>query len=241
MKELYDIHTHLLPGVDDGAKDWDSCLKMIEKSWNSGVRNIIATPHYLPWEKENTSGQIAKLCREAEQKAKTELGREMRIFPGQELYFHIELAEKLERGEILTLAGSRYVLVEFGTDTPFSALYHGINRICRAQYRPILAHVERYGCLRKGDRMEEAALAGALFQMNLEAFQGGFLDETSRWAKRQLLNRRIDFIASDMHNLSGRPPMDREKFVWTEKKLDKEYQKELLHSNAQQICQVFGR
>lgn len=235
VKDLYDIHSHLLPGIDDGAKDWDICMRMIEKSWNSGVRQIIATPHYLPWETEQKPGQIAQLCREAEKRAEEELGREVKILPGQEIYFHIDMAEKLDRGEILTLAGSRYVLVEFATDVPFSVLYQGVNRLRMAQYQPVIAHVERYACLRKQGRLQEAAHAGALFQMNLEAFQGGFLDETSRWSRRQLLNRQIDFLASDMHNLTSRPPVSGEMLVWMEKKLDEGYQRELLSSNARKI------
>lgn len=155
MREVVDIHTHILPGIDDGAKNWDMCLKMINRSWDFGVRKIIATPHYLPWRNVTPADKIQQLCREAEEKAKSKLGKPMKIYPGSELYYHSELIDKLDEGKVLTLAGSRYILVEFGMDVPYRELYQGLSRLRMEQYHPILAHVERYRCLRKPGRLEE--------------------------------------------------------------------------------------
>lgn len=240
VREIYDIHTHLLPSVDDGAYDWDTCLQMIEKSWNSGVRQIIATPHYLPWETGQKPGQIKTLCHEAEKKAWEQLGRRIRIFQGQEIYFHMDMVEKLEKGEILTLAGSRYVLVEFAPDAAFSLIYRGVKQIRRGQYYPVLAHAERYGCLRQEERLADIVRAGALLQVNVGAFCGVFPDKIRQWSRKQLLNRRIDFVASDMHNLKSRPPILRTQLGWLEKRLDEEYKRELLNLNANRINHTKG-
>lgn len=235
MTDIVDIHTHILPGIDDGAKDWDTCMKMLAKSWECGVKRIFATPHYIPWEKHISPKDIYRLCAEAQQRARKELGIDVTIYPGQEIYYHIDMSSNIKKGEALTLAGSRYALVEFATDIPYRVLYCGIKEMCENHFRPIIAHVERYGCLRKPGRIEELHDIGVMLQMNLEALQGGFLDETSRWAKKRLMNREIHFLASDMHNLKSRPPMSKENLEWIRKKLDREYQEELLCSNSGKI------
>ena len=135
----------------------------------------------------------------------------MRIYPGSELYYHLELTDKLSEGKVLTLAGSRYILVEFGVDVPYREMYQALSRLRMEQYHPILAHVERYRCLRKSERLEEVKKSGVLLQMNQKAFQKGLLDETGRWSRQQLVKGEIDFIASDMHNLTSREPLDEKK------------------------------
>ena len=236
MREVVDIHTHILPGIDDGAKNWDMCLKMINRSWDFGVRKIIATPHYLPWRNVTPADKIQQLCREAEEKAKSRLGKPMKIYPGSELYYHSELIDKLDEGKVLTLAGSRYILVEFGMDVPYRELYQGLSRLRMEQYHPILAHVERYRCLRKPGRLEEVKKTGALFQMNQKAFQKGLLDETGRWSRQRLMQGEIDFIASDMHNLTSREPFDEKYMGWLYKKMSKRSLHMLLSKKAKEIC-----
>ncbi len=282
MREVVDIHTHILPGIDDGAKNWDMCLKMINKSWDFGVRKIIATPHYVPWRREIPVRKIQELCREAEENAKRELGKPMKIYPGNELYYHLELIDKLNEGKVLTLADSRYILVEFDIDVPYRELYQGLSRLrmeqyhpivahveryrClrkpgrleevkrtgalfqmnqkafqkgsrlrMEQYHPIVAHVERYRCLRKPGRLEEVKRTGALFQMNQKAFQKGLLDETGRWSRQRLKQGEIDFIASDMHNLTSREPFDEKNMSWLYKKMPKKSLHMLLSKKAREI------
>lgn len=237
MSGFCDIHTHVLPGIDDGAKDWDMSLEMIDKSWKGGVRRIIATPHYVPWQKrENDPGKIIRLCRDAELRAKAELGHDIKIYPGQEIYYHIEMLEKIEQGKVLTLAGSHYILVEFPIDISWHQLKQAISHIIySSQYRPILAHIERYECLRTKENLEEAKELGALFQMNIKSLQGGILDHNTRWCKKQLLDAKIDFLSSDMHNLTSRPPTSYDMLEWIGKKIDREYQKDIFMRNALKI------
>lgn len=236
MKGIIDVHTHILPGIDDGAKNWDVCLDMIERSWDFGVRRIIATPHCLPWKKQISCEKIRTLCREAEERAKKELGKSIHIYPGSELYYHTDLLDELNRGKVLTLANSRYILVEFGTDVPYRELYQGMSRLMTAQYQPILAHVERYECLRQQERLEELKTTGVLLQMNQEAFQKNFFDETGKWSRYQLLDGKIDFVASDMHNMKNRPPLSKKKMKWLYKKIPKRDLELLLKRKAKDIC-----
>lgn len=235
MIRITDIHTHLLPGIDDGAKDWNTCMKMIRKSWRAGVRVIIATPHFLPWEKDQDPLRIYRLCEEAQKKAEEELGINMAIYPGNEIYYHTDMLENIRKKKALTLAGSRYVLIEFPEDVTYEILFRGIRDLVNAHLEPVIAHVERYHCLRKPGRMEELLNMGARFQMNAGAFQGGFLDETSRWSKKVLQKHQIHFVASDMHNTDTRPPLSKNRLEWPTKKLNETYLKEILSKNSAKI------
>lgn len=230
-----DIHTHVLPGVDDGARDWDTCLQMLVKSAEYGVNKIIATPHYLPWQRNMSPENICRLCSEVEEQLQMKHGISMDIYPGNEIYYSLEVVERLKQGDILTLAGSRYVLVEFSVSCSYQTICRAVKEFRDAGYIPIIAHVERYSCLRNVKQLEDIKQMGALLQMNVEAFQNGWFDPESRWAKKCLSGKLIDFLASDMHSLRRRPPMSGEQLEWVQKKLDFTYRKALLYKNAEKI------
>lgn len=230
-----DIHAHVLPGVDHGAKDWDMSLKMLAKSAKNGVKTVIATPHYLPWKEGVTVDVIRGLCKEAEKRLQKEYGISMDIYPGHEIYYSTELVELLKTGKVLTLAGSRYVLVEFEPEVSYQTLCKAARDLRYNRYIPIFAHIERYLCLHQGNRLVELKDMGALLQINVNSTQGGLFDARSRKTKQWLKEGIIDFVASDMHDLEERSPMSNDKLQWIEKKLDSQYQDKLLCSNAQKI------
>lgn len=230
-----DIHTHVLPGVDHGAKDWDMSLKMLAKSARCGVKAVIATPHYLPWKKGVTADVIRELCEEAEERLEKEYGISMDIYPGQEIYYSTETVEILKSGEALTLAGSRYVLVEFEPEVTYMTLCRAARELSYSRYIPIFAHIERYMCLNHVSKLEELKSMGAFLQVNIGSIQGGLFDARSRKVKQWLNEGVIDFLASDMHDMEERPPLSSEKLQWIQKKLDSQYQDKLLNGNAQRI------
>ena len=230
-----DIHTHVLPGVDHGAKDWKTALEMLAQSANCGVNSFIATPHYLPWREGVTADVIRQLCQEAEQRLKKEYGISVNVYPGQEIYYSTELVELLRKGEVLTLADSQYVLVEFQQGVPYQTLCKAVRDLHYHRYTPILAHVERYSCLERVDRLIELKQMGAMLQINVNGIQGSLFDEKSRKLKQWLKKGVVDFVASDMHDLEERPPMLNEKLQWLESKLDEQYQRKILCENAEKI------
>lgn len=229
-----DIHTHVLPGVDHGAKDWDISLKMLAKSAKCGVKTVIATPHYLPWKNGVTAEVICERCKEAEERLQKEYGISMDIYPGNEIYYSTDTVEILKAGKALTLAGSRYVLVEFEPEVSYQTLCKAARDLRYNRYIPILAHVERYQCL-NNERLLELKDMGALLQMNVGSFQGSLFDAKSHKKKQWLKEGIIDFLASDMHDMVERPPMSEERLQWIQKKLDSQYQDKLLYGNAQEI------
>ena len=232
---IIDMHTHILPGIDDGARDWDVCLRMLSKSVECGVHKIIATPHYSPWDRHATAEVVCQLCKEAEAQLEEQYGIVVDIYPGHEIYYSVGVIDALKEGKALSLAGSRYVLVEFDPETSYQVLYHAVREFRDGGYVPILAHVERYRCLRNADKIERLKEGGALLQMNVGALQGGIMDSVSRWARKSLRDERIDFLASDMHNLRTRGPLSKEKLDWVQNKLRYEYREKILCGNSQNV------
>ena len=243
MTNITDIHTHVLPGIDDCAPDWNICRQMLIQSYKSGVDSIIATPHYLPWEKNASAARIRRLCQRVQEQIREEKGIAINIYPGQEIYYHGDIVESLKTGKALTLADSRYVLVEFSSGESYSTIKRAIHHLREAGYIPIIAHVERYQSIRKPDGKQESRSAGlkelydlgALFQMNTEVLQLGTFHQTGRWARKALEQKQIHFLASDMHNLKTRPPITKEQLCWIRKHLDRDYQNSILYGNAVEI------
>ena len=234
---MIDIHTHVLPGVDDGAKDWDTCMEMLLRCAEAGIKTVIATPHYLPWKQKYALEEIEKLCQEAQKKVLQKHGIAMDIYCGNEIYYTLDAIQNLREGKMLSLARSRYVLVEFEPRSSYQVLCRAVKEFRDAGYIPIIAHMERYVCLRQMPKMQELKDMGALFQMNVEALKGGFLSSDNRWAKKCLLTEKIDFLASDMHGIHRRTPITEDELQWVRKKLNPKYQKALLYGNAQKILE----
>lgn len=205
--EIIDIHTHVLPGIDDGAQTWDMSMQMLRMSWDSGVRRVIATPHYLPWERLVHPDRIREMCIEAGQRFSEKFGLQMTVCPGEELYYYSDLLSDLQTGKAMTMNDTSCVLVEFGVMVQFKDLLHAVQRLQRAGYRVILAHYERYDALRQKGRIEELLECDVLLQSNLDAADGGYFDSEARRIRKDYKKGNICFSASDMHNVTTRLPI----------------------------------
>ena len=230
--EIIDIHTHVLPGIDDGAENWDMSMEMLKIEWDSGVRRVIATPHFLPWKSQISPNKIRRLCREAQEKFSEQYGFKMRIYPGEELYYHSELLDDLRNGKAMTMNGTNFVLVEFGVMVQFGDLMYAVQKLQRAGYTFILAHYERYKALRDEGHIEELLDRGVLLQSNLEALEGGIFDPEVRRIKKHYKKGYISFAASDMHDISSRPPIQSSSVNRLTKSLGQAEAKRVLNDNA---------
>lgn len=202
MEGIIDVHSHILPGVDDGASDREEAVWMLNCAYEQGIRSMIATPHYShKQDPDRLRGKAEKLAREAEK-----IASDFRIFLGQEILYFDSMVECLQKGHALTLAGSRYVLVEFLPKTPYNKIYQGTRKIMMAGYYPVIAHVERYEALREDTQMEELADTGCMMQMNYRSLQGGIFDRNVRWCRKQVLGGRIGLLGTDAHHRDFRTP-----------------------------------
>lgn len=215
---IIDIHTHILPKVDDGARSIKEACRLLERAIDQGVSAVIATPHYSRTREMEGLEELAGRVREEIQKSHPDF----EVYLGQETYYHEGLVERVRAGKARTMAGSRYVLVEFDPGDPYEKIFRGIRTIISGGYVPILAHIERYGCLRKDDRMAELSAGGCIFQMNYSSLKGRLLDPEARWCRSQVKAGRISLLGTDMHRTDYRPPEITEPMKWLKNHIDEE-------------------
>ena len=215
-KKIIDIHAHILPGVDDGARDLKESIALAVSAASQGIRAVIATPHFSRRGDPDEYRQLLK-------SVQTEIWKscpDFQLYLGQELYYHEDLGDRLLSGQALTLADSSYILVEFNPAEPFSRMSRGIRNLCGLGYIPVLAHAERYGCLRESGMLERLREMGALFQVNYESLTGRWYDRDVFWCRKQIREHRIHFLSTDMHQMDHRPPEIKRALDWLDKNVD---------------------
>lgn len=231
---LCDLHSHILPGLDDGAQDMEETMEALKSAYAQGVRTIITTPHHYP-ERYESSRQAILETLETVRAQCHRANLEIRLLPGQECYYYSELPDKLDAGEVLTLADSRYVLVEFSPDCPYTQLYQGVTRLQQRGYLPILAHFERYRCLEQDAHLQEIHDHGILLQMNYDTFlYRRHSLWKSRWQKL-VQSGSVDLLGSDCHGTHFRPCHIQDGVQWLEKHVREEWLEQMLLANTEKI------
>lgn len=232
--ELTDTHCHILPGLDDGSLNMEETLQVLREAERQNVGRMIVTPHFYPGKYEPGGGVVAAGTRKLQEICRRE-GISIELYAGQECYYCSELAGWLEEGKVLTLAGSRYVLVEFDPDCPYSQLRQGVGWLQQAGYVPVLAHFERYACLRDGERLGEIKSHGCLLQMNFDT-----LLLKDRWFHRNpwrelLKTGAVDLLGSDCHGTHFRPLRIERTMEWLESQVDPGLLRQILETNVNKI------
>ena len=126
--EYLDLHSHILPGVDDGAKDWEMTKQMLKAVYAQGVRHIVATPHNYPGNEKQDNEKILALVGQANRLAK-EITPDLEVLSGNEVLYRRGIPEEIAANHILTLAESRYLLVEFYPDERYAEVYQGLREL----------------------------------------------------------------------------------------------------------------
>ncbi len=193
-----DMHSHVLPGIDDGAKNPQESIALIRKMMSMGIQKIIATPHIMADYYRNTpetiNGALAIL--------KAELEKEKIDIPVEaaaEHYFDETFDDRIKRNELMII-GENYVLFEFSFIAQPPNVIPVIQRLKDMGYQPILAHPERYSYL-EVDQLKTLHDWGALFQINTISLTGYYGKESKKLAESLIDNQLVDFISSDMHHL----------------------------------------
>lgn len=228
MSGFYDIHSHVLPQIDDGAKNMEMSMEMIGSAYEQGVRHLIATSHfsvegrkdesyYRNYQKEIESAfDAVKMTAE-------KLYPDMHLYLGNELLYTSGFAKALQKGWIHSLNDSRYLLVEFYPSTPLNELENALREIMNRGFVPVLAHVERYECLWKKDKiLDDIRDLGVVIQMNVSSVLGNMFSESTRVCRRWVKQGFIDVLGTDMHNMRDRKPRYDEAFAWIQKNCDED-------------------
>lgn len=234
MTGIADVHSHILPGLDDGSPSGKTSLEMLRTASAQGIRRIIATPHYSFQFQNADPHRIKGLCRGLNKKAAKEK-IPCRVCPGQEILYSERALELLEEGKLLTMAGSRYILIEFDPEASYSFIHMATRKCATEGYMPIIAHVERYRSVRGPGKAQELIGQGAYLQMNYERIAGRWNDDTARWCRSMLRQEKIHFLGTDMHNMTGRRPEITRPLRWIERHLEPGYAEKILRINAMKI------
>lgn len=206
LTQMIDLHSHILPGVDDGAPDLSAALEMARAFTVDGVMVLACTPHILPGLYHNTGRQIEAAVT-ALQNALDDAGIPLRLVSGADNHMVPDFVPGLETGHLLTLAGSRYVLVEpphHSVPPRMDDFFFGV--LARG-YVPILTHPERLSWINQHYRaIERLADSGVWMQVTAGSLTGAFGRNARYWAERMLDEGRVHILATDAHDTQRRPP-----------------------------------
>lgn len=232
MEGFVDLHCHILPGVDDGAGDMADALALIDMALADGTRALVLTPHYRGRFRQNTPEQLQAVFMELRQRASDR----MALYLANEAGYERELTDKLAEGRVLTLNGSRYVLLELPVDITATQAQNAVREVADQAFVPILAHVERYDAFARNKFLIDRVLdMGALIQINADSVMGEQGFGTKRFCHWLLKSRRAHFVASDAHDLKYRPPKLRACHDHVSKKYGEEYAAALFRENARVV------
>lgn len=202
--KLCDVHTHVLPGVDDGAPTMEYALQMLENAVASDVEWLAVTPHWRATE-DADAALMAQLRTDFLQLQEAAADLPIHLAVGGEVRVTDQLAAALTAGQVPTLNDSRYLLTEFAPHTDGAAFMPALESILRAGYIPLVAHPERYTAVCRDPHIVQDWLDGGChLQLTGGSVMGAYGRTVQRTAATLLRNDLVACIASDAHSLHGR-------------------------------------
>lgn len=215
---MLDFHSHILPGLDDGAPDMDSAIQMARIAVEDGITTMVATPHFIEASCENHKDVIMEKMRGFQQ-ILVDNSIFLKVIAGAEVYLTPDVPDRLSKGQLMTINnGGRYLLVEF----PMTSLPMYVEEILfEIQIQgitPIIAHPERNLMLTaKPERILNLVAGGCLLQINAGSITGLYGSRIKNTAELFVKNGFIHLIGSDAHSAGGRSPRMKKAFSQIER------------------------
>lgn len=217
---MIDLHTHILPGVDDGASSIDMALEMINEEINNNVDEIVLTPHYFKNEFDFTDINKIKSAYESLKNRCNNLNIKLTL--GAEIYFSKEIFQELKLHRSITLGKTNYVLIEFSLMQNFYNIPSIVDELVYLGYKPIIAHPERYNYLSINEIKEIVSLGGFI-QINTSSLLGDFGNKIKKKTEQLLKMKLVHFVSSDCHDMKVRKPNLKETLFFIKKKFKLEF------------------
>lgn len=205
---MIDIHAHILPSIDDGPETIEESIELCKVAANDGIKTIVATPHSKDGVYETKSVEIIKAV-DTLNTALVVNQIDIDILPGAEIHISEGLVESIKNGDVLTINnGGKFILFEL----PFAFIPPGTDKLIfnlkSNGIIPIIAHAERIAAFqRKPELVDQLVKIGARVQVNAHGLTKMASRGERKCAEWLLKNRLVHFIASDVHSLTGRPPI----------------------------------
>ncbi|MCM3731610.1 tyrosine protein phosphatase [Fictibacillus nanhaiensis] len=202
---MIDIHSHILPGIDDGAQNLEDAVRMAEAAVREGITHLYATPHHRNGRYENEKSSIL----ENVHLLNAELSQRnipLHILPGQEIRLYKELIDDLDRDVLLPLHHqSKYILIEFPSSNVPAYAAETLYELSLRNYTPIIVHPERNSeIIENPVLLYDLIIEGALTQITANSIIGNFGKKIMNFSHDLIKSNMAHFIASDAHNTSSR-------------------------------------
>ncbi|GMQ30043.1 tyrosine-protein phosphatase [Algoriphagus confluentis] len=195
-----DMHSHLIPGIDDGSKSMEESLTLLRSLEGFGLKKIITTPHIMSEYYRNTP-EIIRLGLEDLRKAAREAGISLEIDAAAEYYMDEIFLEKVKAGEDMLTFGDKFILVETGFINKPQMLLDIIFNLEMAGFQPVLAHPERYQYLLSDKKLQEELIDRKLiFQVNLLSLTGFYSKQVKEFGEMLIERGVVSFLGTDCHN-----------------------------------------
>lgn len=201
---MIDIHSHILPGIDDGSKNINMTLEMLRQAVEDGTKKIIATPHFCREYAEEPYENVKELVKKLNILIKSE-NLNIDVYHGQEIYYTHELLENLKSGEIGSLNDTKYLLIELPMHKFDEEVFDVFYELRVSGYFVVLAHPERYSqIIKEPSYINRFIEEEVLFQMNAGSILGNFGKDVKKTSEILLNNNIYNFVGSDAHNIKSR-------------------------------------
>ena len=201
---MFDIHSHILPGLDDGAPDWEESLRLCHMAADDGIQHMVATPHAnstYAYDRQHSLELLDELGKKIDGRMSLSLGCDFHFSYEnlQELYVHPDR---------FTIGSTPYLLIELSDFAIPPGVSDKIEELTNWGLRPILTHPERNGILQRSpERVLRWAERGCIVQVTASALTGRWGNRAQQVAEWLLRRHAVHVLATDAHNIKGRPPI----------------------------------
>lgn len=204
---MIDLHSHILPGLDDGADSWEQSIEMARRAAADGIAAIVCTPHWVPGKYDNGRDVILERLDELRQRL-ADAAIPLAVHPGSELRLDPSLPNRIAAGNVLTVNDAGvYALIELPEETLPEVLETFLWQLQIEGITPILSHVERNAALRQAPgRLERLVASGILTQITAASLLWEFSREIKECSLRLLQARLVHMVVTDAHGLRMRTP-----------------------------------
>lgn len=229
-----DLHTHILPGLDDGAETFRESLQMLKIATRNGTTDIVLTPHYLTKDMraQKTSKDDIIQVFNAFREAVAERYPELRLYLGAEVFAVSNIEDVIADGQMITINNTKYVLIEFSFNDFAARAIEVVDKLTKAGYIPIIAHPERYSFIqREPGNVIEFLERGAVLQVNSSSLAGHNGTIAQDIALSFLENQLAAIVSSDCHSTYQRNPDLSETFAYVSSNFSIEYAEDLFYNN----------
>ena len=234
---MIDFHSHIIPGIDDGAKSVEDTFNLIKEAQEAGFDEIISTSHYMERyyeaDEEERNIWISSI-----QKALKQQDINIKLHLGSEIYLSDNIINLIKEHKASTIAGTNYVLFEMPLNAKPLNLYDMVYEMQEHKLRPILAHPERYSFVKTDpDLIYDLIEAGVLMQANYASVLGGYGTRSEIIVRKLLECDMIHFLGSDVHKVDSIYPQVQEAIAEIRKIVGEEKLHELTTINAKNVLE----